>query len=85
ILNASNPFNIVTALSYQYGLFGGIATGKLTTFSALAGPVIYFNSAVGLEMLLGYDYSKEMETDVGTNAITKGLKISIGLQIHLKK
>ena len=85
ILNASKHFNIVTALSYQYGVFGGIASGKLTTFSALAGPVIYFNSVVGLEMLLGYDYSKEMETDVATNAITKGLKLSIGFQIHLKK
>ncbi|PZX63764.1 hypothetical protein [Hydrotalea sandarakina] len=85
ILNASKQFNIVTALSYQYGVFGGIASGKLTTFSALAGPVIYFNSVVGLEMLLGYDYSKEMETDVATNAITKGLKLSIGFQIHLKK
>jgi hypothetical protein len=85
ILNASKQFNIVTALRYQYGVFGGIASGKLTTFSALAGPVIYFNSVVGWEKLLGYDYSKEMETDVATNAITKGLKLSIGFQIHLKK
>ena len=85
ILNAANPFNIVTALSYQYGVFGGVATGKLTTFSALAGPVIYFNSVVGLELLMGYSYSKKMQTDVGTNSITKGLQISIGLQIHLKK
>ncbi|MFZ5978712.1 MAG: hypothetical protein ACOYU6_13775 [Bacteroidota bacterium] len=86
ILNAANPFNIVTAISYQYGVFGGIATGNLTTFSALAGPVIYFNSVVGLEMLLGYNYSKEMQTDVGgINAITKGFQISVGFQIHLKK
>jgi hypothetical protein len=40
---------------------------------------------VGWEKLLGYDYSKEMETDVATNAITKGLKLSIGFKIHLKK
>ena len=84
-LNNENNYNIVGDLSYQFGFFGGgLAKGKLSTFSALAGPVIYFNATVGIEFLLGYSYSKE-EVEQGNKEIRKGFQLGIGLQIHLEK
>ncbi|MCK9404309.1 MAG: hypothetical protein M0Q26_13005 [Chitinophagaceae bacterium] len=84
-LNNENNYNIVADLSYQFGFFGGgLAKGHLSTFSALAGPVIYFNTSVGIEFLLGYSYSKE-DVEQGNKEIRKGFQIGIGLQIHLEK
>lgn len=85
LLNASNNYNIVTDLSYQYGLVNGSGLkGKLSTFSALLGPVIYFNTSVGLEFLLGYSYTKE-DVEQANREIRKGFQIGLGFQIHLEK
>ena len=85
LLNASNNYNIVTDVSYQLGLFNaGGQKGKLSTFSALSGPVIYFNTSVGLEFLLGYSYSKE-DVERASKETRKGFQIGIGFQIHLEK
>ena len=85
LLNASNNYNIVTDVSYQLGLFNaGGQKGKLSTFSALLGPVIYFNTSVGLEFLLGYSYSKE-DVERASKETRKGFQIGIGFQIHLEK
>jgi hypothetical protein len=84
-LNKDQQYNIVTDASYQFGFFGGgLLNGSLSTFSASAGPVIYFNTTVGVEFLLGYSYSKEDVKD-GSNEVRKGFQIGIGLQIHLEK
>lgn len=84
-LNSEKQYNIVTDVSYQFGfLGGGLVKGSLSTFSALAGPVIYFNSSVGIEFLLGYNYTKE-DAEKGNKDIKKGFQTSVGLQIHLEK
>lgn len=84
-LDKDNPFNILTDVSYQYGIFNaGGQKGKLNTFSALVGPVIYFNSSVGIEFLLGYSYSKE-DVELASKDIRKGFQIAAGFQIHLEK
>lgn len=83
-LEPDKQFNILTDISYQYGFFGGISKGKLGTFSALAGPVAYFNSSVGLEFLLGYSYSKE-DVEGYQKETRKGFQIAVGFQIHLEK
>ena len=84
-LNKENNYNIVSDVSYQFGFFGGgLAKGKLATFSALAGPVIYFNTTVGIEFLLGYSYSKE-DVEQANKEIRKGFQLGIGFQIHLEK
>jgi len=83
-LQADKQFNILTDISYQYGFFGGISKGKLGTFSALAGPVVYFNSSVGLEFLLGYSYSKE-DVEGYQKETRKGFQVAVGFQIHLEK
>ncbi len=79
-----NPVNIVTDVSYQYGFFGGISKGNLSAFSAMAGPVVYFNSSVGIEFLLGYSASKE-DVEGYQKETRKGFQIGIGFQIHLER
>lgn len=83
-LNPEKQYNnIVTDISYQTGfLGGGLAKGKLQTFSALAGPVFFFNSSVGLEVLVGYSYRKQDEEAI--KDIRKGFQTSVGFQIHLE-
>lgn len=85
LLDKENNYNIVTDLSYQFGFFGGgLAKGKLNTFSALAGPIIYFNTTVGIEFLMGYSYSKE-DVEQANKEVRKGFQIGVGFQIHLDK
>lgn len=84
-LDEGKQANIVTDVSYQFGLFNaGGQKGDLKTFSAMAGPVIFFNSSVGLELLLGYSYSKE-DVEGYQKETRKGFQVSIGFQIHLEK
>lgn len=84
-LSPDQPVNIVTDLSYQFGfLKAPRQNGKLNTFSAMAGPVVYFNSSVGLEFLLGYSSSLE-DVENSNKEVRKGFQIGIGFQIHLEK
>lgn len=82
-LNADRNSNILMDVSYQYGFFGGgLLKGNLSTFSAMAGPVVYFNSSVGLEFLLGYSYSKE-DAEQASKEVRKGFQVAVGFQVHL--
>lgn len=83
-LKKDKQYNLLTDVTYQFGFLGGLANGNLRTFSALAGPVIYFNSSVGIELLLGYSYRKEDVKDANKD-IRKGFQTAIGFQIHLEK
>jgi len=86
-LDVEKQFNILTDLSYQYGIYRFRTTkGNINTFSASAGTVIFFNSSVGLEFLAGYYNRKEViqqNGDIVTNQ--KGFQVSLGFQIHLEK
>lgn len=87
-LNADKQYNIITDVSYQYGLYWFTPTkGDIHTFSASGGPVIFFNSSVGLEFLLGYYDRKEIIRGENSDIINqkKGFQMSIGFQIHLEK
>lgn len=77
--------NILFESSYLYGFVGG-GSGQNTstsknTFALAAGPVIYFNTSVGLEFLIGYSTYKFS----GINGSNGTIQIGIGLQIHLEK
>ena len=90
-LDSEKPFNFFVETSYQLGIIrdgyflGNPAQGSVNNFSISCGPVIYFNSSVGLEFAVGYDRYKESVFSIGPNYITTSLQISIGFQIHLTK
>lgn len=86
LLQADKQFNILADISYQFGFYWFTPTkGSRNTFSASAGTVVFFNSSVGLELLLGYYTQKERIND-GINTINKqnGLQMTIGFQFHLE-
>jgi hypothetical protein len=90
LLNMDNRYNIVTEGSYHWGFLGGDkTTGSIKGASILVGPVIYFNSSMGLEFLMGYRYRYEKFNDINRNPFLidkqNGLFIGVGLQIHLQK
>ncbi len=86
LLNKDNNYNIVSDISYHYGLQSnfGSNTGHSNSFKALAGPVLYFNSSTGIELLVGYSSRREFYND-GNRNLNKGFLTTIGFQIHLEK
>ena len=90
-LNKDKPFNILFDASYQPGinkiLLSPQEKGKFNTLSIMGGSEIFFNSSVGLEILLGYT-SKVLSIDNAPNAINitkNGFQTSIGFTFHLEK
>ena len=84
-LDKEKQFNILTDIGYQIGEWNaGGQKGKLENFYFSIGPVIYFNSSVGMEFLLGYNAQSEVLKGYSKNS-SKGLNIGIGFQIHLIK
>lgn len=71
--------NVVIEGAYQYGISSNSANES--KFSIFSGPVVYFNTAVGLEFLLGYSAS-DYSTGGGKS---NSLQASIGFQFHLEK
>jgi hypothetical protein len=86
LLNADKPFNIVSDISYQFGWVNHLKSSKghINNFSIMAGPVIFFNTSVGVAVLLGYRASKEEIKDSYKDS-NNGFQTSIGFQIHLEK
>jgi hypothetical protein len=92
-LNSGKPYNILTEVNYQYGFHSNgmkreasdnYYKSNTSTFSISAGPVIYFNKSISLELLLGW--FQQNEGHKGEYKIKqKGLQTGIGLQIHFKK
>jgi hypothetical protein len=84
-LNINKQFNIVGDVSYQYGIvdFKDTRNGHSTKFTILTGPVVYFNSSVGLEILLGYSSRNELYGPY--KEYMKGFLATIGLQVHLER
>ena len=85
-LNPDRQFNLLTDISYQYGItkVDGKKVGNFNEFSVLLGPVVYFNSSVGLEFLLVYS-SNLVDNDQSYSETRKGFQIGVGFQIHLEK
>jgi hypothetical protein len=81
-----NNYNIVSDISYHYGLQTnmGTNTGHSNSIKALVGPVLYFNSVIGVELLVGYSSRREFY-DNGYKYFNKGFLTTVGFQIHLKK
>lgn len=87
-LNSERPFNILLDGAYQIGTlsnFGGKGTFKNATIKG--GTEIFFNTSVGMEILLGYMHEYRSITEEPPGFIQKknGVYVSIGFQLHLIK
>ena len=76
-MNVDNRVNFLVKSAY---LYSHSKTDNKNIFSFSAGPVIYFNSSVGLEITGMYETLK-------TNSLSmaKTIYINIGFQIHLER
>jgi len=83
-LDAENIVNLFAESGYAYGSITGKGQEKgqhLNTFSFSGGPVVYFNSSIGLEFIITYSTTKA----VGFSGANNEIKFGIGFQIHLEK
>ena len=84
-LDSEKQYNILSDISYQFGFYKSKPTkGNITTLSASVGSVIFFNTSVGLEFLMGY-YVRNEKVDENYETNQKGFQMVIGFQIHLEK
>jgi hypothetical protein len=86
LLSIDKEYNIITEGNYQFGDEKVKTTNSSTTtnsnnFSFSVGPVIYFNSCVGLEFLLNYSSAANNDNSKRGNSFG----IGTGLQVHLQK
>jgi len=82
-LPAENIVNLLIEGSYQFGLTGGNNKfgSSRNIFTAAAGPVMFVNSSLGLELLLLYSNYKLVQYPGDNRTIT----ISAGIQAYLEK
>lgn len=78
LLNTERRVNILTHIGYSY-FKSSNSDSKSTALDLKAGPVIYFNSSVALEMTLNYNSNQQSSTTYNI------LSIGLGFQIHLEK
>lgn len=84
LLEPSKIYNIVTEASYGIGISkvsGQNDQLNVKTYAFSGGPVIFFNSSVGLEFLVSYSSTKAALNQGRNNEI----RLGIGFQIHLEK
>lgn len=82
LLNPEQVFNLFAETGYSFGTISNEGPNtKQNTFSCSAGPVLYFNTAVGLEFIVGYTSTKIVDFEGSNNA----LRFGIGFQFHLEK
>ncbi len=90
-LDPEKQFNLLADVSYQIGFakqpIGTKSTGKFTDLRLLAGTEVFFNSSVGLELLIGYSKSTETlnKPSLRYSYDRSGVLVSIGFQFHLEK
>ncbi len=83
-LDLEKQFNILTEANLQFGKYiSKPFTGSINNYSIMAGPIIFFNSSVGLEFLVGYNSQKESVKNL-YDFNQKGLSLQIGFQYFLE-
>ena len=83
-LHTDKRVNLLAETAYQHVFYNsnsGGSSDKENIFSFSAGPVIYFNSSVGIEFTGKY----EIDNSRGRATSAKTFYLSIGFQIHLEK
>ena len=90
-LKDDRQFNLLGDVSCQFGtnqeLNGEHPKGKFNSFSVMTGIEAFFNSSVGLEILVGYKQQVASYDNSPSAYIDnrKGFQTSIGFQFHLQK
>lgn len=90
-LKKDKAFNLLADISYQFGFNhvknGYAGLGKFNTLSVMAGTAVFFTKTAALEILLGYKKQAASieHTIANYNSIEKGLQVSVGFALHLKK
>lgn len=84
-LKADKSINVFSHIGYNYGkgYRNSESVNDSNNFVVKAGPVLYFNDSVGLELTLDYNIS-----NINYNSSTTDFKtfsIGLGFQIHLEK
>lgn len=90
-LSAERQFNLIAEGNYMYGI-ASLHPGRGTrqNYSFNAGPVIYFNSSVGLEFTVGYSsertklFHPDTKELVLSSKIT-ALQVGLGFQFYLER
>ncbi len=83
-LDTDKRVNLLAETTYQYIFYksnNGGSSDKNNVYTISAGPIIYFNSSVGIEFTGNYEIFNSKRT--ATSA--KTFYLSIGFQIHLEK
>jgi hypothetical protein len=78
-LKPVNAFNLFTEGSYSFGHGSGGYNYRVISISG--GPVVYFNSTVGLEFAMGYART----TRPGESGQNDEWRVQVGFQFHLTK
>ncbi len=90
-LKKDMPYNILAEASYQLGSINNgnyipQEKGKSNMASFFIGPELFFNSSVGIELLVGYKTSTDKMDNPNINSYARnGFQVAIGFQIHLEK
>lgn len=79
-LKTEKNLNFLVEANYYYGKDFN-KSDFVTNYGFKTGPVIYFNSSVGLELLAKYEHVFYSSDSFTTNSF----QIGLGLQIHLEK
>ena len=81
-LNTDSRVNLVSDVRIAFHVASNSQTAgnsSFTSYSFSAGPAIFLNSSVAMELLIGYTGYKE------STATNNGIRASIGFQIHLER
>jgi hypothetical protein len=90
-LNTEKEFNLLADTRFTIGTIRAPSPsyyhkGNQYKFSIMAGPELFLNSSIGLELLIGYYSMKEkIYTDTRHSTTNSGFKATIGIQLHLEK
>ena len=89
-LKPDNLINLFSQVEYLYGTgySEGVRSSHSNDFNIKAGPSIFFNSSVALEVTLGYQYTETTFLNSGSSSSqieNNNLILGVGLQIHLEK
>jgi hypothetical protein len=82
-LSSGNMVNLFAESAYQYSHYSSNigSSNSANSFTFSAGPVIYLNTSVGVELSINYELYKNKIAATST----KTLFLGIGFQIHLEK